>query len=67
VEERLKHQPARTEIDDNEEIAKNAKNAKTHEKLARPARLERATLGSASRCSIQLSYGRAEFLRVGSE
>jgi hypothetical protein len=64
VEERLKHQPARTEIDDNEEIAKNAK---TNENLARPARLERATLGSASRCSIQLSYGRAEFLRVGSE
>jgi hypothetical protein len=43
VEERLKHQPARTEIDDNEEIAK------THEKLARPARLERATLVSAKR------------------
>ena len=28
--------------------------------LARPARLERATPGSASRCSIQLSYGRAD-------
>ncbi len=26
--------------------------------MARPARFERATLGSASRCSIQLSYGR---------
>jgi hypothetical protein len=26
--------------------------------MARPARLERATLGSASRCSIHLSYGR---------
>ena len=27
--------------------------------MARPARLERATLGSASRCSIHLSYGRS--------
>ena len=35
--------------------------------MARPVRLERTTLGSASRCSIQLSYGRAEILRVGSE
>ena len=31
------------------------------DEMARPARLERATLGSASRCSIQLSYGRADF------
>jgi hypothetical protein len=39
----------------------------TKGKMVRPARLERATLGSASRCSIQLSYGRAKTLRVGFE
>ena len=39
----------------------------SRKEMARPVRLERTTLGSASRCSIQLSYGRAGFLRVGSK
>ena len=32
----------------------------TLQKLARPPRLERGTLGLEGRCSIQLSYGREE-------
>jgi hypothetical protein len=61
---RRRHQTALTGTDGNGD---DDNYATTNEKLARPVRLERTTLGSASRCSIQLSYGRAVFLRVGSE